>query len=115
VPNSQLISQNLRNVTVGGSAQGVAGLELVFPLDIDPEAGQGPVAQHLSANTKPSSISRRRSCVSAKLSPDGITLTVTGYVGSPRIVGVTKSDLLFEILKRLGAAGIALAKPPGTT
>jgi small-conductance mechanosensitive channel len=48
----------------------------------------------------------------SKLSPDGITLTVTGYVGSPRIVGVTKSDLLFEILKRLGAAGIALASPP---
>jgi hypothetical protein len=46
------------------------------------------------------------------LSPDGITLTVTGYVGSPRIVGLTKSDLLFEVLKRLGAAGIALAKPP---
>jgi small-conductance mechanosensitive channel len=41
-------------------------------------------------------------------------LTVTGYVASPRIVGTTKSDLLFEILKRLGAAGIELAKPPST-
>ncbi|MNH06843.1 hypothetical protein D3C81_691090 [compost metagenome] len=47
----------------------------------------------------------------SKLTPDGITLTVTGYVSSPRIVGTTKSDLLFEILKRLGAAGIELAKP----
>lgn len=37
VPNSQLISQNLRNVTLGGSAQGVATLELTFALDIDPE------------------------------------------------------------------------------
>jgi len=27
-------------------------------------------------------------------------------------VGLIKSDLLFEILKRLGAAGIELAKPP---
>jgi small-conductance mechanosensitive channel len=50
----------------------------------------------------------------SKLTPDGITLTVTGYVASPRIVGTTKSDLLFEILKRLGAAGIELAKPPST-
>jgi small-conductance mechanosensitive channel len=47
----------------------------------------------------------------SKLALDGITLTVTGYVNSPRIVGTTKSELLFEILKRLSAAGIALAKP----
>ena len=50
----------------------------------------------------------------SKLSPEGITLTVTGYVSSPRIVAATKSDLLFEILKRLGAAGIALATPAPT-
>jgi small-conductance mechanosensitive channel len=111
VPNSQLISQNLRNVTLGGSAQGVASLELVFPLDIDPEAVKDLLLNTYHENEtileKPASFVRF-----SKLSPDGITLTVTGYVGSPRIVGVTKSDLLFEILKRLGAAGIALASPP---
>ncbi len=47
----------------------------------------------------------------SKLTPDGITLTITGYVSSPRIVSATKSDLLFEILKRLSAAGIPLASP----
>lgn len=111
VPNSQLISQNLRNVTLGGSAQGVASLELVFPLDIDPEEVKelllNTYRENESILDKPASFVRF-----SKLSPDGITLTVTGYVGSPRIVGVTKSDLLFEILKRLGAAGIELAKPP---
>ena len=110
VPNSQLISQNLRNVTLGGSAQGVASLELMFPLDIDPEQVKdlllGTYRENESILEKPASFVRF-----SKLSPEGITLTITGYVGSPRIVGVTKSDLLFEILKRLGAAGIELAKP----
>jgi small-conductance mechanosensitive channel len=110
VPNSQLISQNLRNVTLGGSAQGVATLELLFPLDIDPEQVQNLLydvyTQHETILLKPPPFVRF-----SKLTPDGITLTVTGYVSSPRIVGTTKSDLLFEILRRLGAAGIALAKP----
>lgn len=110
VPNSQLISQNLRNVTLGGSAQGVATLELMFPLDIDPEQVQNLLYdtyhEHETILDKPAPFVRF-----SKLTPEGITLTVTGYVSSPRIVGTTKSDLLFEILKRLGAAGIELAKP----
>ena len=110
VPNSQLISQNLRNVTLGGSAQGVATLELTFPLDIDPEQVKDLLydtyCEHETILEKPAPVVRF-----SKLTPEGITLTVTGYVGSPRIVSTTKSDLLFEILKRLGAAGIELAKP----
>ncbi|WP_166367273.1 DUF3772 domain-containing protein [Pseudomonas akapageensis] len=110
VPNSQLISQNLRNVTLGGSAQGVATLELIFPLDIDPEQVKdlllNTYIEHDAILEKPAPFVRF-----SQLTPDGITLTITGYVGSPRVVGATKSDLLFEILKRLGAAGIELAKP----
>jgi potassium efflux system protein len=109
VPNSQLISQNLRNVTLGGSAQGVATLELLFPLDIDPEQVQNLLldafVEHEHILSRPTPSVRF-----SRLTPEGITLTVTGYVSSPRIVGITKSDLLFDILKRLGAAGIALAK-----
>jgi small-conductance mechanosensitive channel len=110
VPNSQLISQNLRNITMGGSAQGVATLELVFPLDIDPEQVKTLLyttyCEHETILDKPSPVVRF-----SNLSPEGITLTITGYVSSPRIVSTTKSDLLFEILKRLGEAGIELAKP----
>ncbi|MGC1329066.1 DUF3772 domain-containing protein [Pseudomonas sp.] len=114
VPNSQLISQNLRNVTLGGSAQGVATLELLLPLNISPDQAQNLLLDtyrsHPAILEKPAPFVRF-----SKLSPDGITLTVTGYVGSPRIVGTTKSDLLFEILKRLGAAGIELARPSPVT
>jgi potassium efflux system protein len=113
VPNSQLISQNLRNVTMGGSAQGVAILELVFPLDIDPEQVKNLLydtyCEHETILDNPAPSVRF-----SKLTPEGITLTITGYVSSPRIVTSTKSDLLFEILKRLGAAGIELAKPAPT-
>lgn len=114
VPNSQLISQNLRNVTMGGSAQGVATLELVFPLDIDPEQVKtllySAYCEHETILDKPAPVVRF-----SNLSPEGITLTITGYVSSPRIVSTTKSDLLFEILKRLSAAGIELAKPVPAT
>ena len=112
VPNSQLISQNLRNVTLGGSAQGVVSLELLLPLDIDPEQVQNLLndayTEHESILEKPAPYVRF-----SQLKPEGITLTVTGYVASPRTVGLIKSQLLFEILKRLGAAGIQLAKPAG--
>jgi potassium efflux system protein len=111
VPNSQLISQNLRNVTLGGSAQGVATLELMFPLDIDPEQVRSLLydtfSEHETILEKPAPVVRF-----SQLKPEGITLTVTGYVNSPRMVTAIKSELLFEILKRLGAAGIELAKPP---
>jgi small-conductance mechanosensitive channel len=111
VPNSHLISQNLRNVTLGGSAQGVVILELMFPLDIDPELVQNLLmdsyTEHESILDKPAPFLRF-----SQLKPEGITLTITGYVGSPRLVGAIKSELLFEILKRLGAAGIELTKPP---
>ncbi|MBZ9780172.1 DUF3772 domain-containing protein [Pseudomonas sp. REP124] len=113
VPNSQLISQNLRNVTLGGSAQGVATLELMFPLDIDPEEVRNLLydayLKHESIIEKPAPFVRF-----SQLKPEGITLTVTGYVNSPRTVGAIKSELLFEILKRLSAAGIELAKPPAS-
>ncbi|HAU4317721.1 TPA: mechanosensitive ion channel family protein, partial [Serratia marcescens] len=36
VPNSQLISQNVRNATMG-NAQGVVTIALTFPTSIDPE------------------------------------------------------------------------------
>ncbi|MGY2188935.1 DUF3772 domain-containing protein [Pseudomonas sp. SDO5591_S426] len=111
VPNSQLISQNLRNVTLGGSAQGVATLELMFPLDIDPEQVRNLLyntyIEHETILDKPAPVVRF-----SQLKPEGITLTITGYVSSPRMVTAIKSELLFEILKRLGAAGIELAKPP---
>ncbi|PNO66069.1 DUF3772 domain-containing protein [Burkholderia cenocepacia] len=110
VPNSQLISQNVRNVTMGNSTQGVATLVLTFPLNTDPEQVRDLLLdayrEHPAILDKPAP-----SVTFSQLAPDGITLSVTGYVSSPRIASSTKSDLLFEILKQLRAAGITLSSP----
>lgn len=110
VPNSQLISQNLRNVTMGNSTLGVATLALTFPLNTDPEA----VRKLLLGvyQDEPAILEQPAPSVTFNdLSPSGMTLSVTGYVVSPRAISGTKSSLLFEILKRLRAAGIPLATP----
>ncbi|MGU7843326.1 DUF3772 domain-containing protein [Burkholderia sp. AW33-5] len=110
VPNSQLISQNVRNVTMGNSTQGVATLMLTFPLNTDPEQVRDLLLdayrEHPAILDKPAP-----SVTFSQLASDGITLSVTGYVASPRIASATKSDLLFEILKQLRASQITLSTP----
>lgn len=110
VPNSQLISQNLRNVTMHNHTQGVATLQLTFPLNTDPEAVRDLLIDVYRENEAILDIPAP-SVTFSQLAPNGITLSVTGYVNSPRIAAGTKSDLLFEILKRLRAADIPLSVP----
>jgi len=109
VPNSQLISQNVRNATMGG-ALGVVTIALTFPLNIDPEQVRSLLIGAYEDNEAilPAPVP---SVKFSQLSPEGIVLSVTGIVGSPRTVSGTKSDLLFEILKRLRAEGISLSSP----
>ena len=110
VPNSQLISQNLRNVTMNNNTQGVATLQLTFPLNTDPETVRDLLLEVYRENEAILDIPAP-SVTFSQLAPNGITLSVTGYVNSPRIAGGTKSDLLFEILKRLRAEEIPLSVP----
>lgn len=108
VPNSQLISQNVRNATMG-NAQGVATIALTFPLDIDPEQVRNLLLK--AYNVHESILETPAPSVSFKeLGPNGIVLSVTGYVNSPRMVSSTRSDLLYEILKMLREAGISLSQ-----
>ncbi len=108
VPNSQLISQNVRNATMG-NAQGVATITLTFPLDIDPEQVKTLLLE--AYNLHESILENPPASVSFKeLGPTGIVLSVTGFVNSPRMVSGTRSDLLYEILKMLRAAGISLSQ-----
>lgn len=108
VPNSQLISQNVRNATMG-NAQGVATIALTFPLDIDPEQVRNLLLEAYTLHESilenpPPSVSFK------ELGPTGIVLSVTGYVNSPRMVSATRSDLLYEILKMLRVANISLSQ-----
>ncbi|OJT43591.1 DUF3772 domain-containing protein [Serratia plymuthica] len=109
VPNSQLISQNVRNATMG-NAQGVVTIALTFPTDIDPEQVRNIL---LSAYQDYDAIQETPAPYVrfSQLGPEGIILSVTGYVASPRMVGATKSELLFNILKLLRAQRVNMSSP----
>ncbi|WP_045882996.1 DUF3772 domain-containing protein [Pseudomonas chlororaphis] len=109
VPNSQFISQNVRNVTMD-NALGVVGITLTLPLDTDVQQVRELLlqayAEHEAILTAPAP------SVSFKdLTSNGLILSASGYVGSPRSVSGARSDLLFTILGRLRELGIALSSP----
>ncbi|MDR2305725.1 MAG: DUF3772 domain-containing protein [Paucimonas sp.] len=109
VPNSQFISQNVRNVTMA-NALGVVGITLTLPLETDASR----VREVLLAAYKEHDniLDAPASSVSFKdLTASGMVIGVSGYVGSPRQVSSTRSDLLFTILGRLRDEGIALSSP----
>lgn len=109
VPNSQLISQNVRNATMG-NAQGVVTIPMVFPLDIDPEKVKEILLSVYKDNER--ILENPAPSVSFKdLSAQGISLSVTGNVATQRLISSVKSELLFELLVRLRKAGIALSSP----
>lgn len=109
VPNSQLISQNVRNATMG-NAQGVATILLTLPLNIDPEQVREILLDVYRENER--ILEQPAPAVTFKdLTPQGIVLSVTGNVASQRLVSSVKSDLLFNILTRLRKEGIMLSTP----
>ncbi|CCP02634.1 beta-D-glucoside glucohydrolase, periplasmic [Erwinia amylovora Ea644] len=109
VPNSQFISQNVRNATMG-NAQGVVIITLTFPLDIDPVRVRQLLLDVYIENE--CVLETPEPSVSFKdLTTSGIVLAITGNVASPRQVSGVKSDLLFDILTRLRKEGVVLSTP----
>ncbi|CRH33136.1 MscS mechanosensitive ion channel [Pantoea ananatis] len=109
VPNSQFISQNVRNATMG-NAQGVVTISLTFPLDIDPVQVREILLKVYEENER--ILENPEPSVSFKdLTAQGIVLSVTGNVASQRQIAGAKSDLLFDILTRLRKEGIVLSTP----
>ncbi|MBD1550737.1 DUF3772 domain-containing protein [Pseudomonas typographi] len=109
VPNSQFITQNVRNVTMG-NALGVVGITLTLPLDTDVlqirELLLQAFREHQAILDAPAP------SVSFKdLTTSGLIISASGYVNSPRSVGGARSDLLFTVLGRLRELGIALSSP----
>jgi len=109
VPNSQFISQNVRNVTMG-NALGVVGITLTLPLETDANRVRELL---LAAYHEHEGILDAPACsVTFKdLTASGMVISVSGYVAGPRQVSGARSDLLFTILGRLRDEGIALSSP----
>ncbi len=109
VPNSQFISQNVRNATMG-NAQGVVTIMLTFPLNIDPTAVRDILLAVYYENER--ILDTPEPLVTFKdLTPAGIVLSVTGNVASQRQISSVKSDLLFDVLTRLRKEGVMLSTP----
>ncbi len=109
VPNSQFITQNVRNVTMG-NALGVVGISLTLPLETDVlqirELLLQAFTEHEAILDTPAP-----SVTFKDLTNTGLIISASGYVNSPRSVGNARSDLLFTVLGRLREMGIALSAP----
>ncbi|MGF6394656.1 DUF3772 domain-containing protein [Pseudomonas plecoglossicida] len=109
VPNSQFISQNVRNVTMG-NALGVVSITLTLPLETDANRVREVLLKafhdHESVLDAPAASVTFKDLTSA-----GMVIGVSGYVAGPRQVSGARSDLLFTILGQLRDEGISLSSP----
>jgi small-conductance mechanosensitive channel len=109
VPNSQFITQNVRNVTLA-NAQGRVNIQLSMPLDTDAGKARELLLDVLRGH--PGTLSTTAPSVRLEnLDAGSMTFNCIAYVNSPRDVGSVKSDLLFEMLERLRAAKLPLTSP----
>lgn len=109
VPNSQFITQNLRNVTHGNSL-GRVKLSLPMPLDTDAAKVREIMLEALHANE--STLDAPAPAVTLEdITSSAMTFTGVAYVRSPREASSVKSALLFDVLARLAKAQLPLSSP----
>jgi small-conductance mechanosensitive channel len=108
VPNSQLITENVRNVTLA-NAQGRVLINLPMPLDTDANKARTLILEVL--NEHPETLAMPAPLVQlADLDAGSMSFNCIAYDNGPRKVGGVKSDLLFTILERLRAADLPLVR-----
>ncbi|GLQ90009.1 DUF3772 domain-containing protein [Dyella flagellata] len=109
VPNSQFITQNLRNVT-HGNALGRVKLSLPMPLDTDAAKVREIMLEALHANE--ATLDTPAPAVTLDdVTPTAMTFSGVAYVRSPREASAVKSALFFDILARLAKAQLPLSTP----
>ncbi|WP_424680805.1 DUF3772 domain-containing protein [Frateuria sp. YIM B11624] len=109
VPNSQLITQNVRNVTLA-NAQGRVQIKLPMPLDTDAKRARQIILDAFLGH--PTMLDTPAPSVQLEhVDTLGIHFVGTGYVPSPREVGGVRSELLLAILERLRSEGLPLTRP----
>jgi small-conductance mechanosensitive channel len=112
VPNSELVSKTVRNVTHSG-ALGRVRLVLRVDAGADPARVSDILLHRL--RTHPEVLKDPEPAVYMTDARDGgLEFNGFGYVGSPRQAFGVKSELLFQIVPDLKAAGVALAASAST-
>jgi potassium-dependent mechanosensitive channel len=109
VPNSQFITQNVRNVT-HGNALGRVKITLPMPLGTDAAKTRQIMMEVLTEN--PATLETPKPYVQLDdITSSAMTFSGVAYVRSPREASGVKSDLLFEMLSRLEKAQLPLSTP----
>ena len=109
VPNSELITKSVRNVTLA-NAEGRVRIRLPMPLASD--AGRvreilfAAFAAHGGVLKTPAP-----SVLLDGVEGSSIVFVAVAYVANPRHSGTVRSELLFDILARLRSESIALLRP----
>jgi potassium efflux system protein len=109
VPNSQLITQNVRNVTTS-RALGRVNFSLPMPLDTEAARAREIILAALIAH--PSTLADpapyvRLDSVDARC----MTFNAYAYTGNPRDIFEVKSDLQFSVLAQLREQKLRLIRP----
>ena len=109
VPNSEFITKTVRNVTLANPL-GLVQVKLPLPLGTDAQAARALILSTFVDN--PDVLDTPAPSVQLDGIDNGLLLfNATGYASSPRLTSGIRSALLFELLKRLDEAHIAIAKP----
>jgi potassium efflux system protein len=107
VPNSDLISKVVRNVTAHGA---IGQVKIALPLDArtDPQVARGVILEVAKHHAEV--LGEPAAGVYLTEAKDGaLNFSMIAYVASPRHVFRIKSELLFEIIPALAKMDIALA------
>ncbi|WP_422505804.1 DUF3772 domain-containing protein [Stenotrophomonas sp. GZD-301] len=109
VPNSELITKTIRNMTMG-NAQGRIQIQFSVPLSTDVAAVRqillDAYAAHVAVLADPAP-----SVFIDSIANGQIAINSFAYVSGPRAVYGVRSDLYFNMLQSFAAAGIALSSP----
>jgi len=109
VPNSELITKTIRNMTMG-NAQGRIQIQFSVPLNVDVAALRqillDSYAEHPAVLADPAP-----SVFIDSIANGQIAINSFAYVSSPRGVYGARSELYFTVLQKFAAAGIALSSP----
>ena len=109
VPNSELITKSVRNMTLA-NPMGRLQLQFAVPLGTDVARVRALLLEIFAAHEKVRS-EPAPSVYIDSLNGGVINLNSYAYVGSPRDTYAVRSDLLFALLTRLGEEGVALQSP----
>lgn len=109
VPNSELITKSVRNMTLA-NPQGRVQLQFSVPLDSDVEQVRALLLE-LYADNERTLRTPPPTVYIDSIDGGHVRFNSYVYVASPRDVYAVRSDLFFALLRRLHQAGIALQSP----